>query len=123
MAGREVVFSPLLDLPARRPLRREFAAPTGVDTLTTDAPADKPKRNRRRKPVEPIEAAVEVPVPAADYVPAPRFVPTPEQAAAIEAKYNARSEDLSRPSEPSVYFDKQTVEPVRGGLGPSFGII
>jgi ATP-dependent RNA helicase HelY len=55
-----------------------------VDTLTTDAPADKPKRNRRRKPVEPIEAAVEVPVPAADYVPAPRFVPTPEQAAAID---------------------------------------
>jgi len=37
-----------------------------------------------------------------------------EQAAAIEAKYHARSEDLSRPSEPSVYFDKQTVEPIRG---------
>jgi ATP-dependent RNA helicase HelY len=78
-----VVFSPLLDLPARLPLRREFAAPTGVDTLTADDTAPKPKRTRRKKSVEQVEAAVEVPVPNADYVPAPRFVPTAQQAAAI----------------------------------------
>jgi hypothetical protein len=47
------------------------------------------------------------------------LVITPAQAAAIEAKYIARNDDLSRPSEPSVYFDKKTVEPIRGELHSS----
>ncbi len=55
-----------------------------MDTLTADLESPKPKRSRRKKPVEQVEAAVEVPVPAEDYVPTPRFVPTPEQSAAIE---------------------------------------
>jgi ATP-dependent RNA helicase HelY len=53
-------------------------------TLTADIESPKPKRSRRKKPVEQVEAAVEVPVPAEDYVPTPRFVPTPAQLAAIE---------------------------------------
>ena len=79
-----MVFSPLLYLPARLPLRCEFAAPAGVDTLTTETPTDKPKRSRRKKPIEQVESAVEVPVPAADYVPPPRFVPTPEHRVALD---------------------------------------
>ncbi len=55
-----------------------------MGTLTADAPADKPKRSRRKKPVEQVEAALEVPVPAADYVPPLRFSPTPAQAIAID---------------------------------------
>ena len=55
-----------------------------MDTLTTEAAESKPKRNRRKKAVEQVEAAVEVPVAAGDYLPAPRFMPTPAQAAAIE---------------------------------------
>jgi hypothetical protein len=47
------------------------------------------------------------------------LVITPAEAAAIEAKYNARNDDLSRPAEPSVYFDKKTVEPIRGELHSS----
>ncbi len=65
-----------------------FAAIRGVGTLTADAPADKPKRNRRKKSIEQVDAAVAVPVPAADYVPAPRFVPTAEHAAVI-AQFSA----------------------------------
>jgi ATP-dependent RNA helicase HelY len=53
-------------------------------TLTADIESPKPKRSRRKKPVEQVEAAVEVPVPAEDYVPTPRFVPTPAQLTAIE---------------------------------------
>jgi ATP-dependent RNA helicase HelY len=52
--------------------------------LTADLEPTKPKRSRRKKPVEQVEAAIEVPVPAEDYVPSPRFVPTPEQRTAIE---------------------------------------
>lgn len=47
------------------------------------------------------------------------LVITPAEAATIEAKYIARNEDLSRPSEPSEYFDKKTVEPIRGKLHSS----
>src|SRR5690606_12272537 len=63
---------------------REFAAPAGVDTLTADVTEPKPKRARRKKPVDQVEAAVEVPVPADDHVPLSRFVPTPEQQAALD---------------------------------------
>jgi ATP-dependent RNA helicase HelY len=55
-----------------------------VEELTTNIESTKPTRTRRKKPVEQVEAAIEVPVPAEDYVPTPRFTPTPEQAAAIE---------------------------------------
>ncbi len=61
-----------------------MAAPPGVDTLTTDLEPTKPKRTRRKKPVEQVDAAVEVPVPADDHIPTPRFEPTPVQRAAIE---------------------------------------
>lgn len=54
-----------------------------MDNLTINIDQPKPKRTRRKKPVEQVEAAVEVPVPAIDYVPTPAFVPTAEQAAAI----------------------------------------
>jgi hypothetical protein len=47
------------------------------------------------------------------------FVITPEQAAAIEARIAARNEDLSKPAEPSLYFDTRTVEPIRGELRSS----
>jgi hypothetical protein len=47
------------------------------------------------------------------------FVITPEQAAAIEARINARNEDLSKPAEPSLYFETRTVEPVNGELRSS----
>jgi hypothetical protein len=47
------------------------------------------------------------------------FVITPAEAAAIEAKIDARNEDLSRPAEPSLYFDKRTIEPIRGELRSS----
>jgi hypothetical protein len=47
------------------------------------------------------------------------FIITPQEAAAIEAKIDARNEDLSRPSEPSLYFDKRTLEPIRGQLRSS----
>lgn len=47
------------------------------------------------------------------------LVVTPEQAAAIEAKINARNEDLSRPAEPSLYFDHRTVERIGGELRSS----
>lgn len=42
-----------------------------------------------------------------------------EQANAIKAKAVARAEDLSRPAEPSVYFDDRDVEPIRGELHSS----
>lgn len=41
------------------------------------------------------------------------------EAAQIEAKSNAKSEDLSRPNEPALYFDKRTVVPIRGELRSS----
>jgi hypothetical protein len=44
------------------------------------------------------------------------FVITHDQAAAIEARIQARNEDLSKPAEPSLYFDTRTVEPIRGEL-------
>jgi hypothetical protein len=47
------------------------------------------------------------------------LVITPAEAAAIEAKINARNDDLSRPAEPALYFDKRTVEPIRGQLRSS----
>jgi len=55
-----------------------------VDTLTADVTAPKPKRARRKKPVDQVEAAVEVPVPADDHVPLSRFVPTPAQQVALD---------------------------------------
>jgi hypothetical protein len=42
-----------------------------------------------------------------------------EEAAQIEAKAKAKSEDLSRPNEPSLYFDQRTVVPIRGELRSS----
>lgn len=47
------------------------------------------------------------------------FVISPEQARAIEARIQARNEDLSKPAEPSLYFDERTVEPIRGELRSS----
>jgi hypothetical protein len=42
------------------------------------------------------------------------FVITPEEAAQLQAKILAKSEDLSRPAEPSVYFWERGVEAIRG---------
>lgn len=42
------------------------------------------------------------------------FVITPEEAAQLQAKILAKSEDLSRPAEPSVYFWARGVEAIRG---------
>ena len=50
------------------------------------------------------------------------FLISPAQARAIEAKINARNDDLSRPAEPSLYFDTRFVEPVRGTLRSSIVI-
>lgn len=47
------------------------------------------------------------------------FVITPAQARAIEGKIAARNDDLSKPAEPSLYFDTRTVEPIRGQLRSS----
>jgi len=47
------------------------------------------------------------------------FVITPDQARAIETRIQARNEDLSKPAEPSLYFDERTVEPIRGELRSS----
>jgi hypothetical protein len=47
------------------------------------------------------------------------LVITSEEAAAIEAKINASNEDLSKPAEPSLYFDKRTIEPIGGELRSS----
>jgi hypothetical protein len=47
------------------------------------------------------------------------LVITPAQAAALQARIDARSEDLSRPAEPSLYFDTRTIEPIRGELRSS----
>jgi hypothetical protein len=47
------------------------------------------------------------------------LVITPDQAAAIEAKILSRNEDLSKPAEPSLYFDTRTVEPIGGELRSS----
>ena len=55
-----------------------------METLTTDVEPTKPKRSRRKKSVEQVDVAVEVPVPAEDHLPTPRFVPTPVQRAAIQ---------------------------------------
>ncbi|MEZ4666286.1 MAG: DEAD/DEAH box helicase [Thermomicrobiales bacterium] len=55
-----------------------------MDTLTADVTAPKPRRARRKKPVDQVEAAVEVPVPADDHVPLSRFVPTPAQQVALD---------------------------------------
>lgn len=42
------------------------------------------------------------------------FVITREEAAQLQARILAKSEDLSRPAEPSVYFWERGVEPIRG---------
>jgi hypothetical protein len=42
------------------------------------------------------------------------FVITREEAAQLQARILAKSEDLSRPAEPSVYFWDRGVEPIRG---------
>jgi hypothetical protein len=42
------------------------------------------------------------------------FVITREEAATLQAKILAKSEDLSKPAEPSVYFWDRGVEPIRG---------
>jgi hypothetical protein len=42
------------------------------------------------------------------------FVITPEQAAQLQARILAKSEDLSRPAEPSVYFWERGVEQIGG---------
>lgn len=54
---------------------------------------------------------------------------TAEQAKQIKAQIDARNDDLSRPAEPSLYFDQRAVEPIRGELrsaivtDPSNGLI
>ena len=47
------------------------------------------------------------------------FVITREEAARFKAKLDARNDDLTRPAEPSLYFDDRTVEPIRGELRSS----
>jgi hypothetical protein len=47
------------------------------------------------------------------------FVISAAEAGEIKAKVIARGEDLSRPSEPSLYFDDRNVEPIRGELRSS----
>lgn len=47
------------------------------------------------------------------------FVIGAEQAAQIKATIDARNDDLSRPAEPSLYFDSRFVEAVRGELRSS----
>ena len=42
------------------------------------------------------------------------FIITREQAAQLQARILAKSEDLSRPAEPSVYFWDRGIEPIRG---------
>jgi hypothetical protein len=42
------------------------------------------------------------------------FIISREQAAQLQARILAKSEDLSRPAEPSVYFWERGVEPIRG---------
>ena len=42
------------------------------------------------------------------------FVITREEAAQLQARILAKSEDLSRPAEPSVYFWERGIEPIRG---------
>ena len=44
---------------------------------------------------------------------------TREEAAQFKAKLDARNDDLTRPAEPSLYFDDRTVEPIRGELRSS----
>jgi hypothetical protein len=41
------------------------------------------------------------------------FAITPAEAQAIKAKADAKADDLSRPDEPSLYFDDLNVEPIR----------
>jgi hypothetical protein len=47
------------------------------------------------------------------------LVITGAQAASIEAKVHARNEDLSKPAEPSLFFDQRTVEAIDGELRSS----
>ena len=47
------------------------------------------------------------------------FIITPAQARSIEAKIQARNDDLSKPAEPSLYFDERTIEAIRGELRSS----
>jgi hypothetical protein len=42
------------------------------------------------------------------------FIITPDEAAQLQAKILAKSEDLSRPAEPSVYFWERGIEAIRG---------
>jgi hypothetical protein len=42
------------------------------------------------------------------------FVISREEAAQLQRKILAKSEDLSKPAEPSVYFWERTIEPIRG---------
>ena len=39
---------------------------------------------------------------------------TREEAAQLQARIIAKGNDLSKPAEPSLYFDERTIEPIRG---------